>query len=82
MIAGTIPARIGLGGMSNVGEWVEYVLAHLLVLGVGVEVVGVGTSVVSGGGAARVVYGEGTPVVLGVGLLASQHHLDSTKVMA
>ena len=38
MIAGTIPARIGLGGMSNVGEWVEYVLAHLLVLGVGVEV--------------------------------------------
>jgi hypothetical protein len=38
MIAGTIPERIGLGGMSNVGEWVEYVLAHLLVLGVGVEV--------------------------------------------
>ena len=51
MIGGAIPARISLGGASKVGEWVECVLAHLLVLEVGVEVVAVGTSAVSGSGA-------------------------------
>ena len=55
--------------------------AHLLVLGFGLRMAGVGFSARAGGGAVLVVGGEVTAGVLEVELLAPEHHKGERKIM-
>ena len=59
------PARSGSGDMGKVGETLEEVEPHPMVLGIGARVVGYGGSTEEGGRRWRGLDGEGVPVVEG-----------------